>query len=111
MVDPTKSLELPKKEKTLPRVILTEKEVLELINSVKKNTPYGLRNRAILELFYTNGIKTSKLCKLKVLDVDFNEMGVIIYRDKGNKSCIVPITQYVSYYISEYIFIKQENSS
>ena len=101
--DPTTIISFPKEEQRLTRNILSEKEVFELLDNIKLRDPIGIRNRAILELFYACGIRTSELCNLKVHDVDLKEQTVTIVKGKGNKSRLLPIGQYASYYIQQYL--------
>jgi len=60
--DPSTVIVFPKEEQRLTRNILTEQEIENLLNSINLNNPIGLRNRAIIELFYSCGIRTSELC-------------------------------------------------
>ncbi len=101
--DPTTVLTFPKEEQRLPRNILSEKEVFNLLFHLKPRDPLSIRNRAIIELFYACGIRTSELCNLKIHDVDLKEQTVIVVKGKGNKSRMLPIGQYASYYISLYL--------
>jgi integrase/recombinase XerD len=101
--DPTKRIVLPKTGQRLPRSILTEDEVLRILESCDLRTPHGLRNRAILEVFYACGIRTSELCDLAVADVDLRAQSLTVTNGKGGKSRIVPIGQYASHYVSEYL--------
>ena len=101
--DPTTFLTFPKEEQRLTRNILSEKEVFELLEKLKPRDPVAIRNRAIVELFYSCGIRTSELCNLKVQDVDLKEQTLTVVKGKGNKSRIVPIGQYASYYIGLYL--------
>ena len=101
--DPTKMIELPREEKDLPRNILSEEEVKEILTSIRTNTPLGLRNKAILELLYSSGIRTSELANLKIPDVDLKENTLMIVKGKGNKSRLVPIGQHASFYIDQYL--------
>ena len=101
--DPTTIISFPKEEERLTRNILSEKEVFELLDNTKLRDPIGIRNRAILELFYACGIRTSELCNLKVHDVDLKEQTVIIVKGKGNKSRLLPIGQYATYYLQQYL--------
>jgi site-specific recombinase XerD len=101
--DPTKALILPKQERRLVRDILTEPEVMKILKSCNRTTPFGLRDRAILELLYATGIRTTELCNLKVMDVDLKDQTVFIDRGKGNISRLVPIGQYASLYIEKYV--------
>ena len=101
--DPTTVITFPKHEQRLTRNVPTEDEVFRLLEKTKPRNPLGLRNRAILELLYSCGIRTSELCSLRVQDVDLKEQTVSIVKGKGGKSRIVPIGQYASYYIEEYL--------
>jgi len=92
--DPSTAIVFPKEEQRLTRNVLTEKEMETLLNSINLDNPLGLRNRAIIELFYSCGIRTSELCNLKVNDVNLKEQTVTIVKGKGNKSRIAPIGQY-----------------
>jgi len=101
--DPTIVITFPKEEQRLPRNILSEKEVFTLLENTKLRDPVSIRNRAIIEVFYATGMRTSELCNLKIQDVDLKEQVVTIVKGKGNKSRIVPLGQYGSYYVSLYL--------
>jgi site-specific recombinase XerD len=101
--NPACSLRLPKEEKRIARNILTEKEVLGLLNTLNGQDPLSIRNRAIVELFYGCGLRTTELCRLKVRDMDLKEQTVTIVKGKGGKTRIVPIGQYATYYIQRYL--------
>jgi integrase/recombinase XerD len=95
--------EFPRREKSLPRNIPTVKEVIEIIESCNTRTPQSLRNRAILETFYSTGMRTSELCSLKIQDIDLKEQTAVIVLGKGGKTRIVPLGQYACFYIEEYL--------
>ena len=101
--DPTSSIVLPKKEQRLPRNVLTEQDVVQLLHATKPHGPTGLRNRAIVELLYGCGIRTTELCNLRTVDVDLKQQTVTIVRGKGGKSRVVPIGQYAAHYIEQYV--------
>ena len=84
--DPTSVLEFPKEEQKLIRNVLSEDEVSGLLEQIKPIGPEGLRNRAIVELLYACGIRTTELCRLRVADVDLKEQTVTIMKGKGGKS-------------------------
>lgn len=87
--NPASFLRTPKLEKRLP-VFLDVKEILALLESPDDGTFIGMRNRAILEVFYSTGIRVSELVGLNVGDVDI-VAGFIKVKGKGNKERIVPI--------------------
>jgi len=87
--NPTASLSSPKQEKYLP-LFLTEDEVTKLIAAVQPKDERGLRDRAVLETFYSTGIRVSELVGLDIQDIDFIG-GIIKVLGKGKKERIVPI--------------------
>jgi len=101
--NPFASLTLPREGRPLPRYILSQDEVVELLRNMKARDPVGIRNRAIVELFYACGMRTSELCSLRVGDVDLHDQTAIIVRGKGDKTRIVPIGQYASHFVGEYL--------
>lgn len=88
--NPARALALPRLERRLPR-FLTEKETERLLEKPFPKTPKGVRDRAILELFYATGGRISEIAGL---DVDsFLEGGrLVLFRGKGEKERIVPLT-------------------
>lgn len=89
--DPSSTLSFPVKEKKLPRVVLTPKEVRRLIGRARKRTPAGLRDRALLETVYATGIRASELANLHLGDVDTEEMLLSVRLGKGRKDRSVPL--------------------
>lgn len=89
--DPTELLESPKTGFHLPEVLSLE-EIDSLIYSIDLSTSEGHRNRAILEILYSCGLRVSELCNLKLSDLYLKE-GFIKVEGKGNKQRLVPISQ------------------
>jgi len=90
--NPILMLSSPKLEKHLPS-FMTEDEVYRLIESAFAKTPQdflGLRDRAILEVFYSSGLRISELTGLNLEDIDFIS-GILKIRGKGKKERIVPV--------------------
>jgi integrase/recombinase XerD len=78
-VNPASDLNMPKVEKRLPRAVLSEKEAEQVILQPDVSDPLGLRDRAILETFYSAGIRRSELMHLKLYDLD-RERGTLSIR-------------------------------
>jgi len=87
--NPISSVSSPKQEKHLP-MFLTEDEVRNLIEAAKVNDERGMRDRAILETFYSSGMRISELAGLNIEDVDFIS-GVAKVMGKGRKERLVPM--------------------
>ena len=79
LYNPASELELPRLEKRLPRSVLTASEAESVINQPDITTPMGIRDRAILETFYSTGIRRLELINLTVQDVDA-ERGTLMVR-------------------------------
>ncbi len=87
---PAELIETPKASRQLPDTLSTE-EIDRIINSIDPSTVKGLRDRAILELLYSCGLRVSEVCDLKLSDLHFGE-GYIRVIGKGNKQRLVPIS-------------------
>lgn len=88
--DPARGLRGPRVEH-LPNVVLSETEVLELLEAPPAHSSTGLRNRAILELLYGTAIRRGECVRLNVGDVDLHTRTLLVRDGKGNKDRFVPI--------------------
>jgi integrase/recombinase XerD len=87
--DPTELLEAPKLKRTLPHV-LSIAEIDQLFAAIDHSTPDGQRNRAMLEVLYSCGLRVSELVSLQLSGL-YLEVGFIRVIGKGNKERLVPI--------------------
>jgi integrase/recombinase XerD len=87
--DPTENLESPKIRQSLPSYLRKE-EVERLLSAPSTNTPVGLRDRAMLEVLYSTGLRVSELLNLRISDLDMR-MGCVRCIGKGDKERLVPI--------------------
>lgn len=99
--NPTLALITPKIAKTLP-TYLDETSINNLLDVVAKDINFGRRNSAIIELFYSSGIRLSELINMNLEDVDFNG-GVIKVSGKGRKERILPLGSQTAKAIKEYL--------
>jgi len=97
---PADSILTPKQEKSIP-AYLTVDDMFRLLDSIKTDTLFGLRNRAIFETLYSSGLRVSELAGMDVSDADF-PAGVIRVTGKGKKERIVPIGQKATEAIKKY---------
>ncbi len=97
------NLQIPKPEKRLPVEVLTADEVESIMNATNVQRPMGLRDRAILEVLYSTGIRNSELASLQLYDLDEDRQVVIVRHGKGNKDRIVPIGQRALKWTKKYI--------
>jgi integrase/recombinase XerD len=96
----TEDLENLKVRKSLPKV-LTIEEIDKLLD-IELNNEFDYRNKAMLELMYSSGLRVSELVNLSLNDIDLNECIVKVY-GKGSKERVVPIGDYALEALDKYI--------
>jgi integrase/recombinase XerD len=101
-IDPTAALELPRLPKRPPPQYLTYREILAILRVVDTRKSLGLRDRAILELLYSVGLRNSELRFLTITSIDFNDRTIRIL-GKGQKERVVPIGTVALNSIQKYI--------
>lgn len=99
--NPLENIETPKIGSKLPTT-LTVKEIDKLIDSIDIKSKNKIRNKAIIEILYSCGLRVSELITLKVSDLYFNE-SIIKVTGKGNKERFVPISKGAIKYIEKYL--------
>ncbi|MBI2847274.1 MAG: site-specific tyrosine recombinase XerD [Chloroflexi bacterium] len=100
--NPTENLSSPKVGRSLPKP-LTEKEIEELLKQPeKRQTPEGVRDKAMLEFLYATGMRVSELVSLNLLDVNL-ELDFVRCFGKGSKERIVPFHQEAKEALKSYI--------
>jgi len=87
--DPTELIETPKIGRKLPDILSTQ-EIDKLITGIDLSKPEGHRNRAILEVLYSCGLRVSELTELKMSNI-YLDKGFLRVIGKGNKERLVPI--------------------
>jgi integrase/recombinase XerD len=103
LFNPASELELPRKERRLPKTVLSMSEAEQVINGVPLSDPMGLRDRAILETFYSTGMRRMELIGLLLYDVDFDRGTVMIRQGKGKKDRVIPIGERALIWIQKYV--------
>ena len=88
-VDPTLGITTPTKDRQLP-IHLSVDDIFRLLEAPDANTPLGLRDRTLLEVTYSCGLRVSELVGLNWDDIDVT-LGLVRVRGKGNKERVVPI--------------------
>jgi integrase/recombinase XerD len=87
--DPAEALALPRIERYLPET-LNELEVEQLIGAVDDKMPLGLRDRAMIELLYASGLRTSELANARLENFNVEDR-ILRVTGKGNKTRLVPV--------------------
>jgi integrase/recombinase XerD len=99
--DPTAHLESPKIRRSLPGYLRLD-EVERLLELPDQTTPLGLRDRAMLEVLYSTGLRVSELTSLRVMDLD-TKVGCVRCIGKGDKERIVPVGRKALAIVEKYL--------
>jgi len=102
LVDVASTVDLPKVPRTLPK-ILSEDDVLRLLETPDLATPTGIRDRAILETLYGTGLRNSELGALQLGDIDWQHQALWVRQGKGQKSRLVPLGEEALAWLEEYL--------
>jgi integrase/recombinase XerD len=90
--NPAAGLRSPRRPRTLPRNVLTPEEARALIESTPVGKPRDIRDRAMLEVLYSTGLRRAELIGLQIYDLDPAAATLRIEQGKGNWTRIVPLT-------------------
>jgi integrase/recombinase XerD len=101
--NPASDLDMPKIGTRLPRAVLNEEEVERVMLQPDVRDPLGVRDRAILETFYSTGIRRMELVNLKLFHVDHLRGTVSIWQGKGKKDRVVPIGERALLWLDKYL--------
>lgn len=103
LLNPCAGIVLPRLGKRLPRVVLTPGEARRMLEEPDTQTRRGIRDRAILEVFYSTGIRLEEMTGLTIHDVDTRQGFLRINRGKFAKDRIVPLGRKACDYVREYL--------
>jgi integrase/recombinase XerD len=103
LYNPASELDLPKMPKHLPRAILSIQEVEAIMAQADPTTPYGLRDRALLELVYSTGVRRMEVTHLALYDLDAPRGLVMVREGKGKKDRVVPIGERALAWLDRYL--------
>ena len=95
------SFTLPKRDKKLP-IVLSQEEMIEILDGIIVCDAISSRNRCMVELLYATGMRISELLNLTLKDLNI-KMGFIKVIGKGNKERMIPIGSYVGEILEQYI--------
>jgi len=100
---PIEMIELPKMPQQLPKAILSEKEMDKVLAQPNLGTATGLRDRAMMETFYSTGIRRAECINVNINDVDRTRGLIRINLGKGQKDRIIPIGNRAIFWIERYL--------
>lgn len=100
-VNPVELISLRGDHKKLPEFLYSD-EMVKVLKSISTTTPLGLRNMALLELFYATGMRVSEIANLKLDQIDF-ELNLILVHGKGNKDRYVAFGEEAKTALNNYL--------
>ena len=102
--NPTLGIKAPKSRKLLPQILSVD-QTIKLVD-IKDSSFLGIRDHAILELFYSSGLRLSELVNINIGDLDFNS-GTITVMGKGQKERVIPFGSYASKATEKWLEIRK----
>lgn len=103
LVNPAEYLKEPEKETRLPRVVLTEAEVRKILDQPNLSSMIGIRDRTILEVFYSTGIRLEEMVNLTIFDCDLQGGMLRVNKGKFAKDRVIPLGRHAVRFLKEYI--------
>jgi len=103
LYDPAAELEMPRQGVSLPRAVLSREETERILAVPDAGTVLGLRDRAILETFYSTAIRRSELARLGMCDLDLGRGVLAVRRGKGNRDRFVPLGERAEAWVRRYL--------
>ncbi len=101
--NPAAELELPKLGRPLPRNVLSAAEIERVLRQPRVRRPVGLRDRTILEVLYSTGIRRLELVRLKLADLQLDRKLIFVRKGKGDKDRYVPIGERAVRWLRKYL--------
>ena len=101
--NPAAELDLPRKIRRLPRHVLSESEVEQVLAGVDIGSAIGLRDRAMMEVLYATGMRRMEIANLEVTDIDQDRCVVLIREGKGRKDRLIPLGERALHWVQQYL--------
>jgi integrase/recombinase XerD len=101
--NPAADLSMPRPDRRLPEATLSATEMATFLSCPDVKRPLGLRDRAVLEVFYSCGLRRSELIDLRTRDIDFDRGTVFVRSGKGGKDRYVPIGERALFWLRLYL--------
>lgn len=102
LYNPASELELPKKPRRLPKTILHIDDVLHIIDQANIKTDEGIRDRAIMEVLYSTGIRRAEVTNLTLYDIDVRRKTLMVREGKYQKDRLLPIGERALNWVEQY---------
>lgn len=102
-LDPAEGIKNSHRVKSLPRIILSKAEMEKLLSAPNTGMLEGIRDKALLELLYSTGLRLCEVIKLKVEDIDLKGGSLTVWEGKGKKDRLIPVGKTAVRWLTEYI--------
>jgi integrase/recombinase XerD len=102
-LNPTADMMMPRPDRRLPESTLSSSEMVRLLAAPDVSRPLGLRDRAVLEVFYSCALRRAELIDLALGDIDYERGTVFVRRGKGAKDRYVPIGERALFWLRLYV--------
>jgi integrase/recombinase XerD len=101
--NPAADLDMPKRPRQLPKHLMSITEVESVINAAPVHTLPGVRDRAILEVLYSSGVRRGELIALQVTDIDTERGTLMVRSGKGRKDRLIPLGARACAWVNRYL--------
>lgn len=101
--NPASEIELPRQEKRLPQEALSLQQVKAVLNVPDIRDPLGLRDRTMLETFYSTGLRRTELANLEITDLNRDRQTLQVRQGKGRKDRVVPVGERALQWLEKYL--------
>jgi integrase/recombinase XerD len=103
LANPAADLELPRLEKRLPRTILSVEQVEDVLNHCDLTTAQGIRDRTLMELLWSTGIRRGEVSALDLYSVDGSRNILTIVQGKGKQDRVIPVGERALWWLQRYL--------
>lgn len=101
--NPAADIDIPRTEYRLPQIALTTDQVEKILSATDTEDLIGIRDRAILEVLYSSGIRRAEVSNLKIYDIDSRQGTLMIRQGKGKRDRVVPIGARAIAWVEKYV--------
>jgi integrase/recombinase XerD len=103
LINPAEYLKEPKKESRLPRAVLTEEEARRILDQTNLSSMTGIRDRTIMEVFYSTGLRLEEMVNLSIFDCDLQGGFLRVNKGKFAKDRVIPLGKHPIRFLKEYL--------
>ena len=101
--NPSRGIDLAREPERLPRTVPTEREMRRFLRMVRTTNVLELRDRAVLEVLYSSGIRRKEAVGLDLADVDFDDGVLTVRQGKGGRDRVVPMGRVAAGHLERYL--------